>query len=59
VQGLALPPPATQARHVGLGPSFINEHQPRRIDPGLILLPPGAPSGDIRPVLFGCVDGFF
>ncbi len=49
-----LPPqgPAPQRRHVGLGPSLVDEDQASWIDPRLILLPTGPMTCDIRPVLF-------
>jgi hypothetical protein len=56
---LALQAPAAQRRHVGLGPGFVDEHQPRGFNPGLVFLPPVPPSRDVRPLLLGGVDGFF
>jgi len=43
--------PAPQWSHIGLRPCFIDEDQPRRINPRLIFLPSRPPSGDVRPVL--------
>ena len=41
--------------HIGLGPCFINENQSISTDRFLILLPPIAAVGNIRPVLFNAV----
>ena len=62
--GIALQPraarsPAAQRCHVGLGPGFVNEHQPTRIDTGLMFLPPGPLSRDIRAGLLLSQRGFF
>lgn len=51
--------PSPQRRHVGLGPGFVNEHQPRRIKTALILLPARPVMGDVRPVLLAWQDAFF
>ena len=51
--------PATQWRHVGLGPSFVDEDEPSRIKPALILLPLLASPRDHRPELFGGQNAFF
>jgi len=64
VGNLRYQPPAADAapvgaRHIGLGPSLINEDQPGRIKPLLILPPLGATSRDVRPVLFAGVQAFF
>ena len=39
-------------RHVGLGPGLVGEDQASGINPVLILLPLGAPSGDVGAILF-------
>ena len=39
--------PTAQRRHVGLGPSLVNENQPGRINAPLILFPLLAPSNDL------------
>ena len=58
-QPLAARSPAAQRCHVGLGPGFIDKHQPVRVDTGL----PGSPlrptSGNVGPVLFTGERGFF
>ena len=56
-----LPPrsPASQRRHVGLGPGLIDENQAPRIDAGLMLLPERSLAGDIRPGLLAGQDAFF
>jgi hypothetical protein len=51
--------PAAQRRHVGLGPGFIDEDQPRRVKPALMGLPALAPSRHVGPVLFGGEQSFF
>jgi hypothetical protein len=56
---LALGSPAPQRSHVGLGPSFVNEDEPRRIKPPLIFLPLCAPPGDFGAELFGGQNAFF
>ena len=53
-----LRPPA-QPRHFGRGASFIDEYQALGIKVGLFFEPRPASLGDIRPLLFGCVRGFF
>ena len=60
--GLEAPPacsPAAQGRHVGLDPGFINEHQPRRVDPALVGLPTRSLARDIRPYLLLGQQSFF
>jgi len=47
------------ARHVGLGPSLVDEHQPPRVKPALMLLPPGATTGDVGAVLLAGAKVFF
>jgi len=56
---LAFQGPAAQWRHVGLGPGFVDEHQPRGFNPGLVFLPPVSFSRDVRPLLLGGVNCFF
>ena len=58
-QPFALSAPAAQRRHVGLHPGLIDEHQPLDVDARLILAPPGAPLGNVRPLLLGGVNAFF
>jgi len=52
-------PPAAQRRHVGLGPSLIDEDQAARIETALILLPLQAPTRDGGPILLACEQRFF
>lgn len=59
MERLAFAMPAADARHVGLHPGFIDEHQAAGLDPGLVFGPPVAPSGDVRPVPLGRVNCFF
>ena len=47
------------ARHVGLGPSFVEEHQAPRIKPALMRLPPRPPAGDVDAILRAGVQAFF
>lgn len=58
-QALAANAPASQRRHVRLGPRLIDEDEPRRINFRLIFFPLHAPPGDVRPVLLACDCGFF
>jgi len=58
-QPLAFPAPAPDRRHVGLGPGLIDEHKALDGDIWLELPPRISPSCDVRPVLFGGVNGFF
>lgn len=51
--------PATQGRHVGLGPGFVDEDEARRIKPALIFLPLLAPPCDLRSELLGGQYAFF
>jgi len=51
--------PAVGARHVGLGPGLVDEHQAGRIDAPLIPLPPAPSPRDVRPILLAGEDGFF
>ena len=50
---------ATQAGHLGRGSGLIDEHQPAGIEIGLLDKPGQPARGDVRPVLLGCVRGFF
>lgn len=43
--------PSAHARHVGLGPCFVDENQARGSDPALIFAPLDAPSRSVRAVL--------
>lgn len=45
--------------HVCLGPSLVDEHEARDIEPALVLLPPVTPPGGVGPVLFAGVKSFF
>src|SRR5262245_61473075 len=47
------------AGHVGLGPSFVEEHQAPRVKPALMHLPPRPPSGDVGAILLAGVQAFF
>jgi len=49
----AFPAPAAERGHVGLGPDFIDEHQPLDVEPRLMLLPPIAAPGDVTSFLLG------
>ena len=40
--------PAVEARHVGLGPGLVDEHEPGRIDPPLRFAPSLAVARDVR-----------
>lgn len=51
--------PATQRRHVGFGPGFVNEDEAFGVNPALIFLPLFAPAGDLWTILFGGKNGFF
>jgi hypothetical protein len=61
ITGCLLPhgAPAVRAGHVGLGPGFIDEHQP----PGINLVPISppllAPACDVRSILFAGAQAFF
>ena len=59
VQTLAPWCPSAQGSHVGLGPGLIDEDEPRRIKPPLILLPLGAPPCDLGAELLGGKNAFF
>jgi hypothetical protein len=58
-QPLAASRAAVSARHVGFGPGFVNEDQPGRIKPSLILLPLRPPPGDVGTILLAGVQAFF
>jgi hypothetical protein len=51
--------PTADRRHIGLGPSLIDEDETCGIKPTLILSPLLAPSGDCRPQLLGGEQSFF
>lgn len=51
--------PSAQRCHVGLRPGFVDEDEPGRIKPALILLPLLAPSRDLWPELLGGQNAFF
>jgi hypothetical protein len=51
--------PATQGRHVGLGPGLVDEDQPRRVKPALIELPLPPPSRHVGAILLGGEQRFF
>lgn len=59
IEPVSAPAPSAKGRHVGFGPGLIDEDQPRRIKPALILLPSSAPPGDVRPVLLAWQSAFF
>ncbi len=59
LQPLTASTPATQRRHVGLGPGLVDEHQPGRGNPALILLPAGPLASHVRPRLLGGHAAFF
>ena len=50
-QPLASRRPSMGARHIGLGPGFVDEDQAGRIDPLLILAPLGAAAAYVRAIL--------
>lgn len=50
---------APPARHIGLGPGFIDEYQPAWIKCWLHLFPEGSRLGDVAALLLGGVRGFF
>ncbi len=51
------PPP--QPGHLGRGTGLIDEDELRGIEIGLAVEPDSAAGRDIRPLLLGCVRGFF
>ena len=58
-QPLTARSPATDAGHVGLGPSLVDEHQALGIKTVLVALPPRPLAGHVRSVLLGRVKAFF
>jgi hypothetical protein len=56
---VAARPPAAQGSHISLGPGFIYEHQPTRINAALVLAPLLTPSRDGGSVLLACEQRFF
>ena len=58
-QSLAARCAAVGARQIGFRRGLVDEDQPSRIRPALILLPLRATPGDRRPVLLAGVHGFF
>ena len=52
-------PPSAQGRHVGLGPSLIDEDQALRVDPVLVLGPLCSSSRDVGTVAFASHHAFF
>lgn len=59
VQPAALGRPATQRRHVGFRPGFVDENEPPGVNPALVFLPLLAPPGDLGSQLFGRQYAFF
>ena len=57
-QPLAPRRPASQGCHVGLGPGFVNEHQPFQVDAALTRLPALPFAGNVRPLLLTGQRGF-
>ncbi len=55
----AAPGASAQARHLGRGPSLVDEHQPTGIEIRLPLEPGPATRCDVRPVLLGGVARCF
>lgn len=51
--------PAAQTCHVGLGPSLVEEDQPRRVKLLLMRLPTQPPARDVGTVLLGGEQSFF
>jgi hypothetical protein len=58
-QAFAASAPASQRRHVGLGPRLIDEDETRRINSRLIFFPLRPPPCNVRPILFAGHRGFF
>jgi hypothetical protein len=58
-QALSASAPASQRRHIRLGPGLIDEDEPRGIDFRLVFFPLRAAPGDVGPVLLACDRGFF
>jgi len=59
LQPLAFLCPATQGRHVGLGPGFVDEDQTVWLNPTLIAFPPGSKPRDVGALLLDRQRGFF
>ena len=59
IEPLAARAPAAQRRHVGLGPSLVDEDKAFWINARLIFLPAGAVTGDVRPILLAWQQAFF
>ena len=51
--------PAAGRRHVGFGPCLVDADEASWIDPRLVLLPPDAAAGNVRPVLLAWQQTFF
>ena len=58
-QALAAWPPASQRRHIGLGPSLVDEDQAFGVDAGLARLPLAPPPRHVGTLLFSGEGGFF
>src|SRR6185369_7020939 len=58
-QPITQPAAAMNARHVGFGPSLVDEDQTPRINPTLILLPLRATPRHVGAILLGGVQAFF
>jgi hypothetical protein len=58
-QPFAAWPPATERRHVGLGPGFVDEDQAGGVNPRLIGPPLRPPPSDIGTILLARENGFF
>lgn len=58
-QTLAAWGPASQARHVGLDPGFVDEHQTDGIDTALVGAPTGAMPAYVRTILLAGDEGLF
>ncbi len=52
-------PPASERRHIGLGPGFINKNQVFGIKFGLMGLPSDPATGYVRAILFAGQNAFF
>ena len=50
---------AVGARHIGLGPGFVDEDQAGRIKPSLVLSPLRPPPSDVGTILLAGVQAFF
>jgi hypothetical protein len=58
-EALAARRPASEGRHVRLGPGLVDEDEAGWIDLRLMPLPPGAAARDVRAILLAGEDGFF